>query len=125
MSWTVTLPYLRPPLSLNDRYQTPAGRAVHSATVRRIRADVALLIRNAKIPPQESVHVRLHYRPKDNRRRDADNLIATQKPCVDALVDAGVVPDDCAPYVDWSRPVIHEAEKSHGAVLWLVIEERT
>jgi len=122
MTWTLTLPYTKPPISLNDRWQTPAGRRAHSAKVQQVRADVVTLARAANIPALEAIHVTLHYRPRDNRRRDSDNLVGTLKPCVDAIVQAGVVPDDCAPYVDWSRPVIHPAIPGTAPSLWLVVE---
>lgn len=122
VTWTIELPYTRPPLSLNDRFQTVAGRRAHSALVARVRSDTATLVRAARIPKQAAIHLRLHYRPGDKRRRDADNLTATLKPAIDGIVTAGVVPDDCAPYVDWSRPVIHAPVKGKDGALWLVIE---
>lgn len=120
-SWTLTLPYPRPPLSLNDRGQSPGARAAKSALIKMIRADVAVLARVARIPALDAIHVRLHWQPPDNRRRDPDNLVATLKPCIDGLVTAGIVPDDCAPYVAWSAPRIHPAAKP--ARLWLEVRE--
>jgi crossover junction endodeoxyribonuclease RusA len=123
LRWTVTLPYRRPPLSLNDRGQTIGARKRKAATVKRVRADVKALAMG--IPAQAAIHVRLHYQPYDSRRRDSDNLVATLKPCIDGLVDAGIVPDDCAPYVDWSRPLIHSPALDRVERLWLVITPAT
>jgi len=121
MTWTITLPYRRPPLSLNDRGQSIGARKKKAALVKQIRADVAVLVRAADIPSLDAIHVRLHYQPCDNRRRDSDNLVATLKPCIDGLVDAHIVPDDCDPYVDWSRPRIHPAAIDRAERLWLEV----
>ena len=119
--YPLTLPYERPPLSLNDRGQTPGARAKRSAVAALIKRDVAALAKAAQIGPQERIHVRLNYQPKDRRRRDADNLVATLKPCIDGLVAAGIVPDDCDPFVDWSKPRIHEPAADRKPLLWLTV----
>lgn len=120
-TWTLTLPWHTPPLSLNDRGQTRGARAAKSATVADIRGVVKLLARKEKVPPCNAIHVQIHWRPKDRRRRDSDNVIATLKPCLDGLVDAGVVADDTGEFVDWSRPRIHLPDKTAGPAMWLVI----
>ena len=117
----LTLPYTKPPLSLNDRGQTPGARARDSATAAQIKSDVARLARAARIGRHEAIHVRLNYRPKDRRRRDADNLVATLKPCLDGLVAAGVIPDDTPAHLDWSAPRIHEPAEDRKPLLWLTI----
>jgi crossover junction endodeoxyribonuclease RusA len=118
---TITLPYTKPPLSLNDRGQTPGARAARSAVAALIKRDTATLVRAADIGPQKAIHVRLHYRPKDRRRRDADNLVATLKPCLDGLVAAGVIPDDNPAHLDWSAPRIHEPATDRKPLLWLTV----
>lgn len=128
--WLLILPYEKPPLLANtsNRGITRGARMAKAEQVRDIRTAVATLARDAQIPPCDAIHVRLHYRPKDNRRRDPDGLMPTMKPCLDALVDAGIVPDDTARYVDWSRPVIHAPlMPDRKPALWLVIAalERT
>ena len=112
--WTVTLPYIAPPLTLNQRLHW----AARSRLTRGLRESTAWL---ANLPALPSVHVVLHYRPADNRRRDPDNIVATLKPCLDGLVDAGIVPDDTPQFVSWSQPVIHPADKRLGPALWLEI----
>lgn len=119
--WILTLPYERPPLSLNDRGQTRGARAARSAVAARIKADTAHLARKAQIGSHDAIHVRLHYRPKNRIRRDADNLVATLKPAIDGLVVAGVVPDDSPQYLDWSAPRIHEPSDDRTPLLWLVV----
>lgn len=124
MTWTLRLPYERPPLLANtsNRGITHGARMGHAAKAKMVRGDVSQLARAAGVPTLAAIHVRLHYRPKDRRRRDPDGLMATFKPCIDGIVDAGVVPDDTAQYVDWSRPVIHPPSlPDRTPALWLVI----
>ena len=114
-AWVIALPYSAPPLSLNGRYHW-AVRNRHTST---LRAHVGWTVRSLNIGRLSRVHVTLHYRPKDNRTRDADNLVATLKPCIDGVRDAEIVPDDTPRYVSWSEPVIHPADKALGPALWL------
>lgn len=120
--WRLDLPYPRPPLSQNDRRGHWAGR---HRLVEQIRTDVGWLVRRAKIPPLLRITVQLHYQPRAAGRRDPDNLTATSKPCVDALVAAGVVADDTPAFVDQLMPEIHPpaAKPEGGSRLWLVVRE--
>ncbi|HEX3778495.1 MAG TPA: hypothetical protein VHX38_02430 [Pseudonocardiaceae bacterium] len=125
--WELDVPLVVPgttgklqPLSANDRlhWRIKAG---HVAT---IRTGVAWRAKEARIPPQDHITVQLHYAPGDSIRRDASNLTATQKPAVDGLVDARVVPDDTAAWVTELMPVLHLRHGSFFRVrrLWLVVE---
>lgn len=119
MSQRISLPYTKPPLSLNDRlhWRTKAR------LTKTIRSVVEALARAARLKPVEGhATVTLHYQPRDNRRRDADNLYATVKPCLDGLRDAGVLRDDSA---DLVTPLvhIHLAVKGEPARLWVTIRE--
>lgn len=100
-TWLLELP-LTKPLSMNDRQHWRA-KARLVAYVRRI---TCLLAQQQQIPSLTRIAVELHYAPRDTRRRDAINLAATLKPCEDGLVDAGVVPDDTAEYVEPTMPTI-------------------
>lgn len=102
------------PLTSNARLHW----TVKAGYTRLIRERVGWLAKAERIPAQDHVTVQLHYLPGDNRRRDAPNLVASQKPAVDALVDAGIVPDDTARWVTELMPVIHEGQ---GRALWLEI----
>lgn len=73
-----------------------------------------------KIGPARHITVQLRYRPGDNRRRDGSNLMPTQKPAVDGLVRAGIVPDDTAEYVTEHTPVIDTGPGPRR--LWLTVE---
>lgn len=129
--YVLPLGYDRPPLSLNDRGRSRGAARAKAAKVRALRADVALRLRALLGRPSAIVphiHVQLHYVPRDRRIRDADNLVATLKPCIDALHLDGkagsprtplVINDDPA-HVSWSPPRIHLPD-DHGPRLWLVI----
>jgi crossover junction endodeoxyribonuclease RusA len=99
--WTVELPF-QLPRSLNDRR---GFWAEAKSRAQWLEAAVAAL-ETEHIPPCKLVRVRLHYYPKADRRRDPDNLVASYKPCVDATVVLGIVPDDTQEYVERVWPVI-------------------
>lgn len=116
-TWTIRLPYATPPLLMNDRHHWRKKAQITS----EVRATTAVLVRALRVPACQRIHVTLHYVPRDGRRRDPEGLIATQKPCIDGLVDAGVVPDDSPEFVTWSAPVIDAAD-SQEPHLYLTIE---
>lgn len=114
----INLPYQAPPLSLNGRQH----RHALAGTTRHVRADAVWLARATKLPKGvPSCSVQLHYRPPDNRRRDADNLVATLKPLCDGMVDYGLVPDDTPRFMGKPEPIIHRAVKGQPGKLWLVV----
>lgn len=119
-SWTIRLPYTTPPLAMNDRMHW----AKKAAITKEVRSTTATLTRVLHIPACQRIHVTLHYVPRDSRRRDPEGLVATQKPCIDGLVDAGIVADDSPEYLTWSPPVIDPAN-SNEPHLYLLIEEIT
>ena len=101
-TWTIRLPYTTPPLSLNSRMHWATKANVTSG----LRVGTAILAVDGRIPPCDRIRVTLIYVPRDKRTRDRDNLVATLKPCIDGLVDAGIVPDDSPEYVTWEPPII-------------------
>ena len=133
------LPFSAPPLSLNDGGAS-RGAAFAKAKVRKgIRQAVCKLAALAYVPRDvEHVTVQLHYRPRDNRRRDTDNLVATLKPICDALtpsklarisprtgrpvpaqVGYGMVPDDTPQYMAKPEPVIHPPIMGEPGSMWI------
>jgi crossover junction endodeoxyribonuclease RusA len=121
-SWEIDVPMVIPcgvrqlrPWTANDRRHWRV-KAEWTATIRRA---VALRARNLHLTPQEHITVGLHYAPGDNHRRDASNLMTSQKPAVDGLVDARLVPDDTARWVTELMPVLHPGKRPRR--LWLVI----
>jgi crossover junction endodeoxyribonuclease RusA len=119
--WVIRLPWTAPPLSLNDRSRShwPSTRKR-----RQVRGIARVLAHQAGVPALEACVVQLHYVPRDRRRRDTDNLVATLKPLADGLVDAGVVTDDTPQLMSKPEPRI-EAPDSRDPHLYLVITERT
>ena len=117
-TWTLRLSPddTKPPLSLNDRSHWRKKAAI----TKRVRDWVC---QNAwyTVPACSAIAVELHYVPRDARRRDRDNLVATLKPCMDGLVDAGVIPDDTPEYVDWSVHI--DPPNRADPHLYLVIRE--
>lgn len=114
-TYRLTLPWPRPPLSANQRLHW----SVRHRLTREIRTTVGWLAKAAQIPPATHVTVTLVWAPGDRRRRDPDNLTASHKPMADALVDAGIVPDDCPAWMTHNMPVI---DGSAQTGLWLDVE---
>lgn len=95
---------MSPPLSLNSRIHW-AAKARITSSVRRTTSWLCKPLGAAN-----QIQVTLTYYPKDSRRRDADNLVATLKPICDGIVDAGVVTDDDPAHMIKDMPVIAAAD---------------
>ena len=119
MTWRIELPYTKPPISMNDRTHW----AQKARLVQQVRADTKILVRAFGIPPQPRVSICLHYIPKDKRRRDPLNLVATLKAVEDGCVDAGLIPDDTPAFLEPTMPVIDEPDRTPKLMrrLYLVI----
>lgn len=125
-TYTIRLPWDRPPLSLNDSH---GNRHVKARKVREIRADVYRLALLGKLPRGATYcTVQLHYQAPDRRRRDTDNLAATAKPIYDALTFGtlrnpgyGLVLDDTPEHMQKPEPIIHPAVKDEHGAMWLEI----
>lgn len=107
--YVVWLPYTRPPLSLNQRQHWSAKRRI----VREVRDFTALHLQAMRLEPVSHIRVTLHYVPRDKRRRDSDNLVATLKPILDGIVDSGLVADDSPEYVTSVMPVIDKPDPAN------------
>jgi crossover junction endodeoxyribonuclease RusA len=118
-SWTIRLPWSKPPLTLNGSY---GSHWAHAKRVKEVRRVAAALARGAHVPHLESCTVQLHYVPRDGRRRDTDNLVATLKPIADGLVDAGIVDDDAPAFMAKPEPII-AAPDSRDPHLFVVVTE--
>lgn len=99
--WCFDLPITKP-LSMNDRTH---WRKKYEARD-ELNSAVIMLVRKERIPPCQRIRVTLVYTPKDKRRRDPLNLVETLKPVEDAIVRAGVVPDDTPQYLESQMPLI-------------------
>lgn len=95
-TWTLAVPAGTPLLSLNDRHHW----SVRGKRAKTLSEAGWALARQQKIPALARASVVAEYRPPDRRRRDHDNIpIASGKHVIDGIVQAGVLKDDCAPYV--------------------------
>lgn len=118
-SYRLDLPWSTPPLTANLRLSWP----VRARLTRDVRTTVGWLAKAARIPPAAHCTVTLVWAPGDCRRRDADNLVATLKPCADGLVDAGIVPDDTPALMTKRMPQI--LPPPHPVGMWLDVETTT
>lgn len=105
------------PLSLNSREHW----RVKAKRVSEVRQATALLTRSAHVPPLKHISVEMHYQPRDKRRRDPLNLVATLKAVEDGIVDAGVIPDDNPNYLTPVMPII-DAPSSTPAIYFIIKE---
>lgn len=105
----------KPPLTMNQRlhWRQRAERT------KRIRYSVAFKAKAMLLGHHEHVSVQLHYATGDHRRRDQDNLVASMKPAVDGLVDAGLIADDDPTHVTTIMPTIHNGPGTRR--LWITI----
>lgn len=118
MTWTIRLPYSRPPITLNSRMHW----ATRSRLTREIRALTALRARQQGIPTLEGARIELHWVPRDRRRRDTDNPYPTLKAAIDGICDAEIVPDDDAQHV--TSAVVIDLPDSRDPHLYLLLEEK-
>jgi crossover junction endodeoxyribonuclease RusA len=93
--WRLDLPYIAPPLSMNQR--------LHWAKRHRVKTElqtaVHVLLRHHKVPALDDASVWIEWTPGVTRRRDTDNPEPTRKAAIDAIVAAGLLPDDTPEYV--------------------------
>ncbi len=117
MLYTIPLTFTKPPLNMNQRMHWAQKAKITKA----IRHEAMVRCRATRIRKANHITVQLHYQPRDNRRRDASNLMPTQKALVDGIVDAGIVPDDTPQYVTETIPLIVSPKKGEPARMWLTI----
>ena len=118
----IPLPWAIPPITGNRVRGNPYARAKEVA-VAHMEARIA--INQAKPRAVVGAEVTLHYRPKNRQRRDADGLFPTLKVVQDALVKAGVLPDDSWVCVPAATCRIHEPIKGEPAEMWVELDVLT
>lgn len=122
--WKLALAFSKPPLSLNDSDpMTRGARFAKARRIRDVRAHACDLAEAAGVPTLERFAATLHYQPRDNRRRDTLNLMATLKPLIDGLIDAHVCKDDDRHRCSSPEPVIHDARPGEPGRMWLVVTD--
>jgi crossover junction endodeoxyribonuclease RusA len=114
----VDLPWRTPPLRANDRR---AWQAQHRAFQQAL-TEARWAVKAANLEPIVAATVTLHYRPKTRRRQDPDGIAPTLKPCLDALVAEGVLPDDSWVEIPETRQRIHPPT-DEGPAMWLELTD--
>jgi crossover junction endodeoxyribonuclease RusA len=97
----IILPF---PPSLNNSKTPVKGRMISSTRYRAWRREAwGMIKRQGPAKIKGGFRIAITVTRPDRRRRDLDNLT---KPCLDALVSAGVVEDDCLAesiLTEWAR----------------------
>jgi crossover junction endodeoxyribonuclease RusA len=122
--YRMRLPWAKPPINANDRHHWRRKAQIVAEIRSTVTSLVALGTYSGFTLPVEAGHITvgLHYWPRDNRRRDADNLVVPLfKALVDGLVDARVVVDDDDSHVTRTMPVIHPADGDPRLELWVEV----
>lgn len=118
MTVTIPLNWTKPPLTGNDRGHTKYQPFA------RVKGEARIAIRAAKVIPVAGAVVSLHWLIPDRKRRDPDNLGATLKAALDALVHEGVLPDDSWLHVRRTACEIHPPT-GEPARMWLELDAIT
>lgn len=116
MSERIDLPWTKPPLTGNDRGHT------RWSPFTRIKGEAQAAIRAAKPRPVVGANVTLHWLIPTRHRRDSDNLGATLKAVLDALVAEKVLPDDSWVHVPRAGCEIHPPN-GEPAAMWVELED--
>lgn len=117
----ISLPWTRPPLSQNDRNDRRTGGA---RKIAKANEEAWAAIVSEGVRPIVGANITLHWRIPTKGRRDADNLAPTLKVCQDALVAAGVLPDDSWVCVPSATCRIHPPD-GEPAAMWLSLDVLT
>ena len=108
------------PKTMND-YRTLHFQR-RAAYDREVRERFGWLARQARIPHLDAITVTAHPVCRHKPIPDVGACYPAAKAAIDGLVDVGVIPDDCEPYVEllaFAPPTIGDRD-----ALILVIEER-
>ena len=120
MQWAMQQPFRSPPLNANQRMHW----AQRARVTKDVRQKARLVAAAARLPKGvDRVEVWIEVVPRDRRRRDPSNWMPTQKAMIDGLVDYGLVPDDCPPFVTERMPVLLPPDPKNPRVV-LVVDVR-
>jgi len=61
--------------------------------------------------------------PRNRRKRDIDNLIASLKPAIDGCIDAGIIRDDNPDCLTWDSDIEYEVDKARAPLTVLEFKE--
>jgi len=77
-------------------------------------------------PRWEGFTTALHYRPRNRRVRDVENLVGGALKCLNdgmVLKGLGIAADDNGAHYRTTLPVIHEPDNVFGPAVWVVVSE--
>lgn len=114
---TIEFSFTKPPLTANQRHHW----ATRARLTKQIRRETYIRAKAMRLPHTTHATITLHYQPRDNRRRDADNLVPTLKAICDGLTDANLVNDDTPTYMTKHMPQIHPAKKGQPGKCWIEV----
>ncbi len=100
MTWTLTLSAADIPWRSGNARGSWHERHAHTSAARLVAAHAAKRALEHSPAPACPVSITVTYHAPDLRLRDPEGCAQTVKPCIDGLVDAGVLPDDNWKYVD-------------------------
>ncbi len=124
MTFTILLPWPKPPLSLNDRGHW-AAKAARTKQARHVAHWViqAWMAREG-VTTLPAAELELVWRVPDLRRRDLDNPVATLKATTDGAVDAGLLDADDWRHVRRASVRIEPPSPDRTPAMWLEVTPR-
>jgi crossover junction endodeoxyribonuclease RusA len=124
MTFTIPLPWPKPPLSLNDRGHW-AAKAARTKQARHVAHWViqAWMAREG-VTTLPAAELELVWRVPDLRRRDLDNPVATLKATTDGAVDAGLLDADDWRHVRRASVRIEPPSPDRTPAMWLEVTPR-
>lgn len=121
MSFTVALPWSRPPVTQNGLRRMHHHAEAKAKREAKLQAMTAIYAHTLK--PMPGAIVILNWQMPDNRRRDGDGAAPTLKVCLDALVELCIIPDDSWVHVPHSGVTCHPPVKGSPGLMWLTLTD--
>ena len=118
----LALPYL-PPASVSPNSRCHWTKRHRDGKV--VANNVFYLLREqfATIPLLKQINLRYRIVVPDRRRRDYENFVARCKPCTDALVKAGLIPDDAPQYVLDYKLVFEVVKRKSATIIEIEVKK--
>jgi len=117
-AWRIEMPAGAELLNSNDR-DGHWGR--RKRVTGELRQAAGWLAKAQRIPRLERAHILAILQPPDNRKRDPGNWYPSYKACIDGMVDAGILPDDYAKYLDGPDPRLGDVFP-RGRIVFIITE---
>ena len=122
-TYTLSLPYgQRLPLTSNQA-RSGTHYYTQNSLKRGVHEDVAVLVAAHRVPPLPGADLDLTWQLPNRVRRDVDGMGWLLKACSDALVRAGVLPDDDWRYVRCTTMRVIPPVRGEAGAMTLTITE--